>query len=425
MVERPAVAANLPPITHFTFVLEMGRRLPAPARQILTYGGRTAAWDGWTPHMLSQLCSLEDPPTFTEELVPDLRMTFREVSRQVATPLYASEIAFGDWLTPVLSDAMRERRETWLADPGSTIDVLQSVVALTRWIPESEHPASQAMTIGWLTDLFRESLSSLNHLLDHMSFAAQDWALWPVEYRDLPAFALVLLESTHLDDEGRGRGSVLTIPIHSDLPHPAPDPGGEAGTDPHDVDETAASIALSIMADANHGIQPFEPVFRFFRAASSEMIGGDMTRGVVELATAMELLFSTLISAGGAAAKWSDERVNRANRDETGLRNRVEYHLGDLLGANVSVLDESSPWGRWWATGYSLRNGAVHRGERVSVDDGRGAWDAAVALVAHIVVVLNLQADLMGVADALATMSLAPSGWPWLDFPLPEEIDWF
>jgi hypothetical protein len=97
-------------------------------------------------------------------------------------------------------------------------------------MPESEHPASEDMTIRWWTRQFRWRLDRLNRLLDHLSFAASDWAIGAVERRDLPP---ILPQSTHADRDGRVPGSTFGIPIHDDYPRLATEledpPNGDAG----------------------------------------------------------------------------------------------------------------------------------------------------------------------------------------------------
>ncbi|MGI8729322.1 MAG: hypothetical protein ACR2LK_04935, partial [Solirubrobacteraceae bacterium] len=275
-------------------------------------------------------------------------------------------------------------------------------------------------TIRWRTHQFRLSLDHLNRPLDHLSFAAHSWAIGALERRDLPPVLPVLLQSTHADHEGRVRGSTFGIPIHDDYPLLASDvedtPIDDAGALQHAVDVATAS---------NHGALPFEQVFRFLRAADSERIGGDPTRSVVDLATAMELLFFQVLLCGGPAAGWDTARVARATGDRTPLRGRVEQHVGPLLGATVDVMDTTTVWGCWWERGYLRRNWAVHHGRRVTEEDCQRAWEAAADLIEHITKVLDLQPVLGHLSIALGELGLGRSKPPWLDQRLPIPIDWF
>jgi hypothetical protein len=256
------VSVAMPPVTCFTFFLEVGRLLPVPATQIMLYDDRTPEWDGWAPAMLPILAGArENPPRFSDDVVPGHRIAFRDVEVSVTTPLGAAETAYEDWLSPVLSPARNELRDSVRARIGDTIRARQTVVALTRYVPESAHPGSDEMTVGWLTDVFRDCLAHLNRLLDHLSLIVRDWAIAAVEYRDLPGLLPVLLQSSHADSSQRVRGSTFVIPIHDDNPHAhhlAPD----------DALRDNITAAANLATEANRGRQPFEPVFRFLRASN-------------------------------------------------------------------------------------------------------------------------------------------------------------
>jgi hypothetical protein len=320
----------------------------------------------------------------------------------------------------VITDAETQRRIAMRERYGSTVKAWQTVVALSRFIPETEHPASEQMTIRWLTREFRTSLDVLNRTLDHLSFAASDWAVGSVERRDLPSGLPVLIQSTHADEHQRARGSTFVMRLHDDDPVPYT---GEDRTPEVSVDALAHALAISNAG--NHGALPFEQVFRFLRAADSERIGGDPTRSVVDLATAFELLIFELLASGGPALGWPAEKVWRATKDSTQLRGRVEAHLAAMLGAHIDVTDTGTVWGRWWAEGYERRVGAVHRGERIDEDGCQTAYEAAVDLIEHITKLLQLQPQLHPLATALAELRLGRSEPPWLDRELPVTIDWF
>ena len=302
--------------------------------------------------------------------------------------------------------------------PGvNSLGALEQCFALTCFLPENEHPRSEDMTVRWLTQRFRALLAELNRVLDHLSFAAEDWALGSLEHRDLPALLPTLIQSTHADTSKAIRATTFPIPLHDDFPSP------EGAETSHGED--AIQTAISVLNEGNHRTQPFEDAFRFLRAAGSERIAGDVTRAVIDLATAMELLFSQLIEAAGPRASWDSARVQRALSDQTPLRGRVEDHLGPLLGARIDVRDSSTPWGRWWAEGYRRRNDAVHRGRRVTDEDCQLAWSAATSLIKHIRSTLRLQDVLVPVAEMLDVVRLNSGEPPWLDQRLPVEIDWF
>ena len=414
--KRVAVEAGIPPVTCFTFFVELGRLLPVPPTQIMIYDDRTDAWDGWTPMRLPLLVGVdENPPPFSGDVVPGWRISFRDVVVSVRTPLGAAEAAYEDWLAPVLTPSRNELRLSVRDQIGDTIRARQSVVALTRFLPQSEHPNSELMTIGWLTDVFRSCLAHLNHLLDHLSLVVRDWALGAIEHRDLSALLPVLLQSSHADSAGSVRGSTFVIPIHDDHRLAEPRQGDQ---DPADI-----AAAAYLVSEANRGDQPFESVFRYLRAAHAERIAGDPTRAVVDLATAMEILFSQLIATGGSALGWDDARIERANKVSTGLRGRVQDHLGPLLGAKIDVFDGNTHWGQWWARGYMRRNDAVHHGQRLHDSECAEAWQAATQLINHVVAILKIQRELEPVAERLGAIAFGEPAWR--NLPLPVNVDWF
>lgn len=407
----------MPPITCFTFFMEVGRLLPVPTTQVLSYGERTPAWEGWTPRRLSRMLGSDDPPKFSDDTVPGYRLAFRHGLARIGSPLYAAESVYEDWIDPLFSDEVNAARRADRDAFGPTLTVYHSFVAITRYVPESEHPASKALTVQWLTDVFRQGLNILNQILDHLSFAAGHWAVAAIERRDLPAILPVLIQSTHADEEGQVRGSRGQIPLHDDFPH-------LDRLGPPEASAEALLTAVAMATEGNRGAQPFEPTFRFLRAANSEAIAGDSTRAIIDLNTAMELLFSQLITTGGRARGWPAERVERANRIETGLRNRVQDHLGALIGATIDVKDQTTTWGAWWSQGYMARNRAVHQGVRLADSDVRRAWLAASKLIAHVQTVLQLQADLEPMAAQLAGLCMGGEP-PWLHAVLETHADWF
>jgi hypothetical protein len=159
--------------------------------------------------------------------------------------------------------------------------------------------------------------------------------------------------------------------------------------------------AVALSNAANHGEQPFFLAFRYIHTAFGERLAGDPTRAVIDLNTAVEIIISAVLSRGQAVG-WDSARITRATAERTGLRNRLQHHLGPLVGESIDTDDPSTPWGHWWANGYAKRNAAVHRGVRITRTEADAAFDAGTHLVAHLKERLSSCGQLQGVGDLLA-----------------------
>jgi hypothetical protein len=289
-------------------------------------------------------------------------------------PLFVAEEAFSDWVDELFPDDLaaerKEKREEWSL---RGLDVMKSVVALSRFVPRSAHPRGKDITVAWVLSQFRAALADFNEFLEALGLVLGRWNVGAVGLRDLPAEVPVLVGSTHLGPHGRPHGITLTARIHDAYPMLA-----EKFEPQHDpVDE-----AVNLSNLARHGEQPYMLVFRFLHSAISERLAGDATRAVIDLNTAVEIFVSVTVNEGGPLVGLSSEEIAKANRP--GFKRRVEVYLAKVLGEEIEIEDSTTTWGRWFADGYKRRNEAVHEGAALELEEVERAFDQANAVIAEV-----------------------------------------
>ncbi len=364
-----------PPATVFTFFLALPYALPIPGE--LNPGfvdERTPIWDGWSPQQLADMVGIEEP--FSPETVPGTRMAIRHREVTMPVPFVAAFEAFVDWIEPPLSEEVFARlRDDTEAHKETGMDIVLSVVALSRFMPRSEHPSSGSITVSWLLALFRRALNDLNSWLEALGLVTRRWDIGTLAPRALPAMVPILAESTHPDSSGGRQGATTIIPLHDAFPafSQAFDPKLESYTN-----------ATKLSNEANQGHQPYMLAFRLIHAAEGERLAGDPTRAMIDLNTAIEVLVSVTLSEGGRSVGWDEEKIDAAIGWRTGLKKRVSEYLSELLGETIDPRDETSVWGLWFTGGYLLRNAAVHEGQRLTKDHVDVALEQARAVLKEL-----------------------------------------
>jgi hypothetical protein len=219
-------------------------------------------------------------------------------------------------------------------------------------------------------------------------------------------------ESTHLGPAGEKQGATAMVPVH-DLSPMLPERF-----------ETSSGLfdaSKGISNAANQGEQPFMLVLRLIHGAEGERLGGDPTKAVIDLNTAIEVLVSTTISTAGPLVDWDQDRIAGAISWRTGLKRRVSDHLGALFGEEIATRDESEPWGRWFTGGYRLRNAAVHEGRILRKADVDGALAQAEEVVRDVRERLARKAKFAHLAERLEVEFGPQPAWEGvpvkIDFP--------
>lgn len=366
-----------PPVTVFTFFLTLPYAIPVPEDSTPGFvDRRTSAWDGWTPASIGKLIGGPDAEPLSDDVVPGTRMVVRHREVTMPVPPAAAFEAFTDWIEqPLPSDifaGLAEDTRRWKSTGMSTVI---SVVALSRYVPRSTHPPGDAMTVGWLLKTLRRALADLDNFLEALGIIAMRWDIGALPPRYLPFMVPLLIESTHLGPAGEKQGATAMVPLHELSP---------MLPQRFETSEVLFAGAKGISNAANQGDQPFMLVLRLIHAAEGERLGGDPTKALIDLNTAIEVLVSTTISAGGPAVGWDEKRIAHAVSWRTGLKKRVTDHLGPLFGEDIAIGDEDEPWGKWFVGGYRLRNAAVHEGRIFRKADVDGALLEAEAVVRDV-----------------------------------------
>jgi hypothetical protein len=372
----PIVDPSRQPITLFTFFLELPHVLPISAeRAAVTVDLRDEHWEGWSDDEVAQILTREPENPFPPEFVPGTRIVIRHIQTAERAPLLVAEEAFADWVDELFTESdtaqRRAKREEW---GSSGIQIMKTVIALSRFVPRSAHPRGSEMTVGWLLSHFRRALSDFNGVLEALGFVLGRWDVGAVALRDLPAEIPVLIGTTERLADGRPAGITFTARIHDAYPvfaeHFEPE-----------LQPTEEAIELSNLA--RHGDQPFMLVFRFVHAAESERLAGDSTRAVIDLNTAVEVLISVTLNEGGLVSGLTAEELKSAN--QAGPKNKVKKYLGRMFDVGeIDIADPGTAWGRWFTDGYLLRNEALHEGTSLDRDVVERAFEQASEVIAEV-----------------------------------------
>lgn len=382
------------PVTLFTFFLELTRALPVQSGTMyISYADRDEQWSGWADADVAGLLGggieVEEIPAGS---VPHTSMIARHLTESEPAPLSRVEAAFGDWEMQSLIPPDTPNRPGAEPEPGrATIEVVKSVVALTRFVPQSAHPPGRELTVAALHRIMFGGLVHLNALLEPLGFVAGRWEIGALTLADVPPEVAVLVDHTGtLPGEQREMIAFVTE-IHDGYPTLAGD---------LEDDGSIAREAIGYHGGEKDGGQPFLEVFRFIHAAEGERLVGDHTRALVDLNTAVELLIRFVLYYGHAMTGVSEEDALKANR--ASLKQKVRKHLPELLGREIDIENPGGPWGAWFSDGYMLRNRAVHEGELLDYDAVERAFGQASELIDDLKTSLMANEQLRELGEQIA-----------------------
>lgn len=360
------------PITLFTFFLELTRALPVQSGAMhVSYIDRDEEWSGWTDADLAGLLGNSEVETSPTGSVPHTSMVVRHLTEPERAPLSRIEATFDDWGMQGLIPPDTVNRPGTEPEPGrATIEVVKSVVALTRFVPQSAHPPGRELTVGALQRIMFDGLVHLNALLGPLGFVAGRWDIGALTLADVPPEVAVLVDNTGAPSEEQRTMVAFVTEIHDGYQILAGDLAD---------DGSIAREAIGYHGDEKGGGQPFLQVFRFIHAAEGERLVGDHTRALVDLNTAIELLIRFVLYYGHAMTGVPEKTAWEAN--QAPLKQKVRRYLPDLLGREIDIEDPDGPWGAWFGDGYMLRNRAVHEGELLDYDAVERAFDQASELI--------------------------------------------
>lgn len=363
------------PVTLFTFFLELTRALPIqPGVMHISYVDRDEEWSGWTDADVVGLLGGIEVEKIPTGSVPHTSMVARHLTESEPAPLSRVEAAFGDWGMQGLIPPETAPRSGAAPEPGqTTIEVVKSVVALTRFVPQSAHPPGRELTVGTLQRIMFDGLVHLNALLEPLGFVADRWEVGALTLADVPPEVAVLVDNTGTLAEDRRGMIAFVTEIHDGYPILAGD---------LDDDGSIAGEAIGYHGGEKDGGQPFLEVFRFIHAAEGERLVGDHTRALVDLNTAVELLIRFVLYYGHAITGVPERTAWEAN--QAPLKKKVTQYLPELLGREIDIKNPGGPWGAWFGDGYMLRNRAVHEGELLDYDAVERAFGQAGELIADL-----------------------------------------
>lgn len=359
------------PVTIFTFFLELTRALPVQSGAMhISYVNRDEEWSGWTDAGAAKLLGAE-----VEEIpagsVPHTSVIARHLTEPEPAPLSRVEAAFGDWGMQGLIPPETVNRPGAEPEPGrETIEVVKSVVALTRFVPQSAHPPGRELTVGALQRIMFDGLVHLNALLEPLGFVAGRWEIGALTLADVPPEVAVLVDNTGWPVGEQREMVAFVTEVHDGYPILAGD---------LEDDGSIAREAIGYHGGEQGGEQPFLQVFRFIHAAEGERLIGDHTRALVDLNTAVELLIRFVLYYGHAMTGVPEKIAWEAN--QASLKLKVRRYLPELLGRDIDLENPDGPWGAWFGDGYMLRNRAVHEGELLDYDAVERAFRQAGELI--------------------------------------------
>jgi hypothetical protein len=360
------------PVTIFNFFLELTRALPVQSGAMhISYVDRDEEWSGWTDADVAGLLGDIEVEASPAGSVPHTSMIARHLTEPEPAPLSRVEAAFDDWGMQGLIPPETPNRPGAEPESGrAMIEVVKSVVALTRFVPQSAHPPGRELTVGALHRIMFDGLVHLNALLEPLGFVAGRWEIGALTLADVPPEVAVLVDNTETLPEEQRKMIAFVTEIHNGYPILAGD---------LEDDGSIAREAIGYHGGEKDGGQPFLQVFRFIHAAEGERLVGDHTRALVDLNTAVELLIRFVLYYGHAMTGVAEKVAWKAN--QASLKQKVKRYLPELLGREIDIEDPGGPWGAWFGDGYMLRNRAVHEGELLDYDAVERAFGQAGELI--------------------------------------------
>jgi hypothetical protein len=208
------------PVTLFTFFLELTRALPVQSGEMhISYVDRDEGWSGWTDADVAGLLGDDNVEETPKGLVPHTSMIARHLTEPEPAPLSRVEAAFGDWGMQGLIPPRTPNRPGAEPELGrTTIEVVKSVVALTRFVPQSAHPTGRELTVGALQRIMFEGLVHLNALLEPLGFVAGRWDIGALTLADVPPEVAVLVDNTKTPSEGPREMIAFVAEMHDGYP---------------------------------------------------------------------------------------------------------------------------------------------------------------------------------------------------------------
>ena len=370
-----------------TNLLEVPIFLPLPEEsQLFLAEPRREAWEGVPSEATGKVLLLPPGQHLDEEHIATTRLVFRSTSVRSRLPLQAADVAFGDWVEPLVSERLRRRRARTLkrmTKRGMTTPV--SVVAGTRLLPrtvweEGDHDELIDRALDFC-------VSYLNEYIVSVGVVTGDARLRPIAKGDLPITCPVILEAVGLQDRV---GTTFIRRIHESYPH-----FSAVRRLPADVCAAAARLA----AAGRSGDEPLFLFYELFHGAQTALLHRQSTQAVVLCGTATEVAIDVVLSEGLTLEGFSVEDVAKELRRPFAAR--VEAHLARITHVELDRSQPTNPLGGWWRDAYSVRNQVVHDGYRPTHDEAQLVVQATAELISALSKGLRSQKAKVNLGDRL------------------------
>lgn len=327
---------------------------------------RTGEWNGIDSDLsIDILQGRSSIPYLDHSHVLTTRLVFRSAIVRTELALQASDIAFRDWVEPLLSRRARIRRRLTfrrMAKLGFYRPV--SVVAATRLISRAQWEAGDRDDL--IEAAFDFCLTYLNEYLVSLAVGSGNARIDALSRGDFPFLCPVILEAVGASHRV---GTTFVRVIHE----ATPDVAGRLPL-PQRVLEAAARFATA----GRRGDEPLFAFYELFHGAQAAILRGQFLQGVVLCGTATEVLIDVVLREA-LTLEGHSSRVEGILKAP--FTSRVDDHLQAVTHALLDRHDPNNPLGRWWNDAYRLRNRSVHEGYRPTRLEALAARDATFALV--------------------------------------------
>jgi hypothetical protein len=354
-------------IIAFTVVLELPHDLGFD--NVAVFGFEDGpAWEGWDEASMARMIR------FDRELEagrrPMCRVMLRQTRVRSRLPLQAADKVYSGWVLPLLPLRHRVlRRLVYRVASLWGLRETATVAAVTAFLPSAGTPDTPDPE--WVQEQVQDAIAVLNRLLICVGIEGNNPRVGPIYVADLPALVPVIFETQPVATKRRTGGTFLH-PLHQWLPTTLKQDGH------FDELQRASDLFRSVQERRT----PWFLVLDLTHTARRDGAAGRHESAVIGAATAIEVMAATLVQEVGAIDGWPHARIE--NVLKAGFRNLLVSHLPGLLRQPVDIDDATTPWGRWWREGYSMRNAVVHEGRKPTEGDAQRAVYAAMDLVAEV-----------------------------------------
>jgi hypothetical protein len=320
-------------------------------------------WPGWDRDSMAAVIGV--PAALEEGTRPLYRLVFRRTPLRVRSSDDAVESAFLGWLRPELSACQRFMRRIRLRLDGMRGQAeYHTVVGVTRYRAVAAFPDPDREATG---DWVEESLAALNDFLVALGLQNMDPLIGPVALSELPPVAPMLMEIADIPV-----GFRVVVPVH---------PWEQSMLGVPRAREELERAAFIFDAWYHHRDPTFPPL-ELLHTARRDLLAGRHAVAAVIAGTAIEMLVDITLRQVWGLAGLPAASLNGVLQSP--FRSQVEVHLGRVLGVTIDLTDQNSEPGRWWHTGYDLRNRVVHSAYRPDMGETLDALRSAFELTAFV-----------------------------------------